>query len=122
MIGAYTKQTAQPPMPYTGYVSTLNHDFGSMLNFIEYAFGLGGPYGISGQQNWPYADYFAPEVQQGTAPYGLADFFNFSQNNFHAFTPIVPLHYQPICFHDPGYQGCFQTYPLDPDNDANQSD
>jgi hypothetical protein len=40
------------------------HDFGSILNFIEYAFGtsgnpLGGTGGIS--PSYPYADHFAPD-------------------------------------------------------------
>jgi len=43
------------------------HDFGSLLNFIEYAFGTGGnPLGGQatcgiGPCTYPYADYFAPD-------------------------------------------------------------
>jgi phospholipase C len=59
-ISAYAVQTAQPPAQYTGYVSNTPHDFGSILNFIEWTFGtggtfLGGQYGISGYKAWPLA-------------------------------------------------------------------
>jgi hypothetical protein len=107
--------------------NTYCHDFGSILNFIEYAFGTGGqplgsPYGI-GTQNWPYADYFAPDghFEQPSNPYSLYDFFDFKQIQTPTFTPIAGAKYQPNCFHNPTAQGCFElTYPSDPDNDANE--
>jgi hypothetical protein len=52
------------------------HDFGSILNFIEYVFGqngkhLGDPGGIGGSNNngtsYPYADWFAPDGPNGLA-------------------------------------------------------
>ena len=61
------------------------HDFGSILNFIEYAFGQNGqsiapPGGI--YPTYPYADYFAPDgpavCEPTICPYSLSDFFNFS--------------------------------------------
>jgi phospholipase C len=130
-ISAYAKQTAQSPAAYTGYVSNTNHDFGSILSFIEYAFGTGGkplgsPYGI-GDVNWQYADFFAPDVTP-QSPYGLYDFFTYGQSNPTPipFRQITPLEYGPNCFHvpHPGNGTCFDgsDYPQDPDNDANESD
>ena len=124
VVSAYSKQTAQPPARYTGYVSPLNHDFGSMLQFIEYAFGqngsiLGGACGI-GPCAYPYADYFFPEYRQGAA-YGLSDFFDFTQKPLH-FRTINGSKYQPNCFHTPTAQNCFgSNYPADPDDDANET-
>jgi hypothetical protein len=67
------------------------HDFGSILNFIEYAFGTGGqPLHVAGfpptsgiSPSYFYADVFAPDgsvVRGGSClhPYSLSDFFNFS--------------------------------------------
>jgi len=142
VIGAYTKQTTNGQDGFTGYISGANinppitcpnyycHDFGSILNFIEYAFGtggnhLGGTYGISGQESWPYADYFAMDSppQCSTCTCSLSDFFTFSQSNFHAFQTINGAKYQPTCFHTPNQTGCFpNAYPQDPDGDANESD
>jgi phospholipase C len=120
VVGAYAKQgyisggsvfppNCAPPHYYC-------HDFGSILNFIEYAFGLGE---IS--PNYHYADHFVMDTTL-QHPYSLWDFFDFTQ--FHQFQPITPgAKYPPSCFHNPGGQGCgFLTYPLDPDNDANESD
>jgi hypothetical protein len=136
-MGAYTKQTTNGQDGFTGYISgppsnptctntNYCHDFGSILNFIEYAFGtngnhLGGTYGISGQSSWPYADYFAMDYTPNTAySYSLSDFFNFSQSNYHAFQPILGAKYPPTCFHTPNQTGCFPNgaYPQDPDSDA----
>jgi len=114
------------------------HDFGSILNFIEYAVGTGGKYlgtnqyGISQDPNWPYADYFAMDAANSgqclptTCPYSLSDFFNFSASGFNSFQLIGGAKYPPSCFHDPhpGNGTCFDgsDYPLDPDNDANETD
>jgi len=141
VVGAYTKQTTGVN-GFTGYISgppsdpqcaagnTYCHDFGSILNFIEYAFGtggnhLGGPYGISGDQFWPYADYFAMDSPPtcSACAYSLSDFFNFSQSNFHAFQTINGARYPPSCFHQPTAPNCFpSSYPQDPDDDASESD
>jgi len=48
------------------------------------------------------------------------DFFDFSPGNLHAFQAINGAKYPPSCFHTPSTQGCFPTYPVDPDNDANE--
>jgi phospholipase C len=80
--------------PHPGYVSGpvsnplvcpnyYCHDFGSILNFIEYVFGSNGKsLGTIGNPNWPYADYFALDAQPScpTCTYSLADFFNFKQS------------------------------------------
>ena len=126
VVGAYAKQ---------GYISGANifppdclhntycHDFGSILNFIEFAFGTGGkplgfPGGISGL-NYPYADWLV--MDQGQAPnnYSLYDFFDFTKPR--TFQTINGARYQPSCFHSPAGPGCFATYPVDPDNDANEN-
>jgi phospholipase C len=69
------------------------HDFGSILNFIEYVFGSGGkPLGEI-YKPYHYADYYALDGPNNTTcaptvcPYGLSDFFNFSLPPA-AFTPI----------------------------------
>jgi hypothetical protein len=80
------------------------HDFGSILNFIEYAFGQGGaflhlPGSLSGTGISPlyfYADVLAPDGPNApkctSCPYSLSDFFNFSQSPT-AFTtiPLPPI-------------------------------
>jgi len=73
--GDIRTQTETPP-----YV----HDFGSILNFIEYAFGtggapLGGTTGID-DKSYAYADIMAPDavpscVSTSVCPFGLSDFF-----------------------------------------------
>ena len=101
------------------------HDFGSVLDFIEYAFGSGGsplgaPYGIAQNQYWPYADYFVMDTYPPSYPYSLWDFFSFGASP-NSFSTILGAKYGEECFHNPKQQGCFQgTYPMDPDNDANE--
>jgi hypothetical protein len=96
--------------------NTYCHDFGSILNFIEYVFGKS----TIGNPNWPYADSFVMDTNPPQNPYSLYDFFNFGQ------TPQWPTingaKYGPNCFHSPGGAGCFGAYPVDPDNDASESD
>lgn len=124
VVGAYAKPgyisgaNAFPPncLPPNTYC----HDFGSILNFVEYAFGTGGrPLGYPGgiSPNYNYADALAMDYnpsQQGS--YSLQDFFDFTA--FHSFQTINGAKYPPDCFHHPHDSGCFTTYPLDPDNDA----
>jgi len=128
VVSAYAKQ---------GYVSGANvfppscsppntycHDFGSILNFVEYAFGTGGnPLGYPGGINpqYPYADALVMDTAAAPNNYSLYDFFNF-QSNPNPFQTINGAKYLPRCFHNPHGSGCFQTYPMDPDNDANESD
>jgi hypothetical protein len=45
----------------------------------------------------------------------------FTPSNYHAFQPIMGAKYPPSCFDNPFTAGCFSgTYPMDPDNDANE--
>jgi len=104
------------------------HDFGSILNFIEYAFGtggvpLGGTGGIGGI-NYPYADWFAPDGptscgSETLCPYGLSDFFSFSSPP-RTFSVIQGAKYDTSCFLNPST--CFSNYPADPDDDAIDDD
>jgi phospholipase C len=110
--GAWTsgpQPTFCPGVPYC-------HDFGSILNFIEYVFGKSGAPlpSISASPTYPYADALAPDSNQvcgSTCPYSLSDFFNFNRSP-NTFYPIsVPSLYGPSYFI--GYQGATQP----PDND-----
>jgi hypothetical protein len=131
VIGAYTNNfpggyiSGPPSNPNCGQPGSYwCHDFGSILNFIEYAFGLPQG-GISSSNLDPYADALAMDAPPTctACTYSLSDFFTFSPSNFHAFQPIIPLEYGPSCFHNPYGTGCFHdTYPQDPDNDANETD
>jgi hypothetical protein len=95
------------------------HDFGSILNFIEYAFGIGE---IS--PSYEYADHFAPDgpVVCGSncpKPYSLSDFFP-SFTNPRTFTPLTAP-YKTECSIVPNKQNCNGenfTGPEDPDADA----
>jgi len=110
------------------------HDFGSILNFIEYVFGTGGvPLSAPGATGpWQgispssfVADYWAPDgyqlcYQKGLCQYkySLGDFFNFSQTP----TPFVPIPLPEIlcnstvCY-DAQYFENYTGQPADPDND-----
>jgi len=97
--------------PKTGTLYPYCHDFGSILNFIEYVFGSNGSPlpEIDNAYPYHYADYWAPDGPKGPlgAQYSLSDFFNFPlyQNNPRTFLPITsaPL---PASF--------FLTYNADP--------
>jgi phospholipase C len=98
------------------------HDFGSILNFIEYAFGTGGAHLPEiGYSNWHYADHYAQD--KGTAPnnYSLYDFFNFKKTN--AFVKITGAKYPTSCFlSKAAAKGCFPRFPKPADNDAEPGD
>jgi phospholipase C len=114
VVSAYTKQTSGT-QGYTGYISSLSHDFGSILNFIEYAFGQNGQsIGQIGPTAYPYADTFAPDIPEGD-PYSLSDFFDFNAPP-HGFATITGAKYPPSYFIN--YQG--QAH--DPDNDAEEGE
>jgi Phosphoesterase family len=134
VVSAYTKQTsAFAPEGFTGYVDGPSnpadyscpnpycHDFGSILNFVEYAFGVRGTYGIAGDSSWPYADYFAMDYDPSNPDsYPLADFFNFTADP-QSFQAIGNVDYGQQCFHAPNTTGCFPgSYPQDPDDDAEE--
>jgi len=112
VVSTYTKGAGG-----AGYISNVNHDFGSILNFIEYAFGQNGkPVGMIGPTQYPYADYFAPDgpFNDPSSPYSLSDFFDFSHSQ--PFEQINGAKYAPSCFTNP--KSCFKNFPTDPDNDA----
>lgn len=101
------------------YISPHTHDFGSILNFIEYALGQDSqPMGRIGDDNFPYADFFVKDTDPDPQHvYSLWDFFNF--NSPQPFTKILGAKYATDCFIRPLGQGCFTNYvPADADNDA----
>jgi phospholipase C len=112
VVSAYAKQS---------YTSTLNHDFGSILNFTEYALGENGKSLGEIDPPYHYADYYAQDVGAAPNNYALYDFFNFSQTPL-SFTTITGAKYAPICFTSPKSTGCFANYPIDPDNDAKEGE
>jgi hypothetical protein len=65
------------------------------------------------------------DIGPQATPYSLYDFFNFS-GSANSFTPIQGAKYLPECFHHPmpGTGQCFDgsDYPVDPDNDAIESE
>jgi phospholipase C len=99
------------------------HDFGSILNFIEYAFGTGGNSLGEISPNYHYADYFAPDgpiVCKANCPhpYSLSDFFP-SFTSPRTFTPLTAP-FTTECFIVPNKQNCNGenfTGPEDPDAD-----
>jgi len=95
------------------------HDFGSILNFIEYAFGQGGSsLQEVGYSDWHYADHFTQDTGAPPNNFSLYDFFNFSQPR--PFTPITGAKYKTTCFLKP--TNCFKHFPADPDSDATDRD
>jgi phospholipase C len=137
VVSPYAKQGyisgALPPYG-PGEAVPFIHDFGSILNFVEYAFGQNGePLHFAGlpansgiSPEYAYADVLAPDVYtsgnclQLLCPYGLSDFFDFNQG---------PNSFQPIALppklkrYDADYFKNFGTHaddpaPSDPDDDA----
>jgi phospholipase C len=96
------------------------HDFGSILNFIEFVFGPANgrlPY-IARQ--WPHADFFAQDTSSPPNNYSLYDFFNF-HNNATPFIFVNGAKYSTSCFLNPA--SCFGAdFPADPDNDIIDGD
>ena len=131
VVGAYTKNFPNGYISGPDVGSSPNctppsycHDFGSILNFIEYAFGTGGnPLGGTGgiSPNYLYADRLVMDQGPPATPYSLYDFFNFSPAGFHSFQTILGAKYPPGCFTNPNQTGCFYgSYPQDPDDDASE--
>ena len=85
--------------------NTYCHDFGSILNFIEYAFGTGGNSLGEISPLYHYADALVMDTNQ-QHPYSLYDFFNFNQQPS-PFQAIGPLEYSADCFHRPSDNNCF---------------
>ncbi len=92
------------------------HDFGSTLNFIEYAFGTSGnSLGTIGPPQWPYADSFVRDTSAAPNNYSLYDFFDWKQHP-RTFVPITGAKYSTACFLDPAT--CFPGFvPEAPDSD-----
>jgi hypothetical protein len=106
--------------PVCNNATTYCHDFGSILNFVEFAFGTGGArLGTIGPSVWPYADFFVQDLGPGAAlatSYSLHDFFDFSA--IRAFTPITGAKYPTSCFtSEANAKNCFgAAFPADPDS------
>jgi hypothetical protein len=127
VISAYNKHVQNGLLGYTGYISgpldnhtcvqtNYCHDFGSILNFVEFTFGLAS----IGDGHSDYADDQAPDGPNvcSSCTYSLSDFFNFDlpPNNFN---PITSFKYQETCFHNPDQPSCWPNAPdEDPDDDA----
>jgi hypothetical protein len=132
-----------PPCPNFGSqqvgATKYVHDFGSILNFIEWAFGTGSSFlSLSGQANlnkgispsYPFADvqaqdsYLSGQLNNNNncpktlCPYSLSDFFNFSQTA-RGFVPITTYAYPPSVFENWTYND--GNLATDPDTDAYQS-
>jgi len=104
--GTGSAPTTCPGPPYC-------HDFGSVLNFIEYVFGSNQQsLGTIGPAEYPYADSFVQDIVQPTYPYSLSDFFNFQQPPSTFTTIRAP--YDASFFIN--YKGKAQ----DPDDDADE--
>ncbi len=120
VISAYNNHAQGQSDGYTGYISGacgqsgqltcpnegagLVHDFGSILNFIEYAFGTNGNLlSLSGDPKnlnkginptYLYADYWAPDWYQSgnctqkQCQYSLSDFFTGNWSQTTGFTQI----------------------------------
>lgn len=107
--------------PVCNNATTYCHDFGSILNFIEYAFGTGGaPLGPIGPSTWPYADSFVQDLgpqANAAVTYSLKDFFDFTQSA-RTFTPITGAKYPTSCFASvQNAENCFPGFPDAPDSD-----
>jgi len=102
-----------------GEVFPYLHDFGSILAFIENNFLGSGVIGTINQQNqYPFADAFAPDYQASPLNVPLADFFPIPQNQPRTFVPIELPPGAPNANYFINYNGT----PEDPDNDAIDND
>lgn len=90
------------------------HDFGSILNFVEFAFGRNGQsLGTIGPPQWPFADAFVQDTSAAPNNYSLYDFFDFTTSR--PFVPIAGAKYDTNCF----LRGadCFANFPMAPDTE-----
>jgi len=91
------------------------HDFGSILNFIEYVFGSGGKPLSDISPTYHYADYLAPDAPFNcgvSCPYSLSDFFNFSRQPNKFVSISAP--------YDAKFFLNYTGGPVDPDDDADE--
>jgi hypothetical protein len=76
------------PQPTTCPVHLYCHDFGSILNFIEYVLGSAGqPLGRISTTAYPYADALVLDTDK-LHTFSLSDFFNFKLTTPNPFHPI----------------------------------
>jgi hypothetical protein len=120
--GSSSQGVETPTPPYV-------HDFGSILNFTEWALGQNGNWlSLPGQQNlnlgispsYSYADYLAPDGPTCTTcnpKWSLADFFlPFTTGLQRKFVQVTGWKYDTYYFLDPSEY--FPNYPHAPDDDA----
>ena len=128
----YVSGACQSPGNCPNYKAPFIHDFGSILNFTEYALGSGGqPLSLNGHQgigdpNYPYADFLAPDAPHNcpTCAFSLSDFFVPNLNQNPTPTPFQTITLPPV-LQNYGAQ-YFEDYlanpgdppPADPDDDA----
>jgi len=101
------------------------HDFGSILNFIEYAFGSGGKnIGVGEiEPSYHYADHWAPDAFPScpisTCPYSLSDFFGgfATQYQFQQISLPPAFCNNQICYNAEWFEN-FNGTVTDPDDDA----
>jgi hypothetical protein len=89
---------------WSGYISNVTHDFGSILSFIEGVYGLGNIY-----STYECADFFAPDK---TTPGPLRDFFCYPSDgctNPRQFTSPIALQYSSSCTAAQPPNGCGAT-------------
>jgi hypothetical protein len=130
VVSAWTPKgyvSGSPNQPVAPYV----HDFGSILNFTEWALGhnqqpLSWSTQTVGQGINPsyfYADYLAPDApfsDKNITQYSLSDFFVPFTKQPRPFTQIIGAKYPTRYFLNPS--AYFPTYPADPDNDVIDND
>jgi phospholipase C len=122
VVSAWTPQgyvSGSPSQAVQPYV----HDFGSILNFTEWAFGKSQTSIGEISPNYHYADFLAPDApfsDNNITQYSLSDFFVSFSNQPRPFTQIIGWKYDTSCFLNP--KSCFADYPMDPDNDATDND
>lgn len=119
-IGKYVKPGYISGSPSQGgKVQPYIHDFGSILSFIEYAFGSDDTQLGEIETEFHFTDHWAPDAfpqcPRSQCPYALSDFFDFTQG--HNPVRITPTKYDKSCFHD---GSCFSQnfVEADPDDDG----
>jgi hypothetical protein len=122
-VSAWTPQgyvSGSPSQAAPPYV----HDFGSILNFTEWALGQNQTSIGEISPGYHYADFLAPDAPfacktQCPQKWSLADFFVPFTNQPRQFTNIIGAKYPTSCFVTPqAAKSCFPGFPSDPDNDA----
>ncbi len=120
VVSAYTPAGYVSGSPHQGgktfpYI----HDFGSILAFVENNF-LGSSQigGINRDNNYPFADAFAPDYVEQPLHVPLADFFPIHQDQPRPFQSIILPSGAPDANYFLNYSGPIE----DPDNDAIDND